>query len=251
MSSKNRAASSEEKQKLRELIEAAGDDLSGEGASFQKVGDDWIAIMKWPDDVTDGGPAQLIIKPIGKMPVGGLSSTVLRQIDFRSAIEMHRDQAAESARHNRVDPEAMRAFERKQLRSALSEGVTKTYLAMLAFEYARAVDRGQSNINDYLSELVGKPVGTVRGHVIRARKEGLLTGSHGKKGGSLSPEADDLCEPYAMAWLDELDKLAGNTTAEGEPLVIETPELPIVVEDTPQKPKRRRPQKAISSSAKT
>ena len=212
-----------DKEKLQSVIKAAGDDW-GDNTVVQLVGDDWIAVMEWPDGTTDGGPSRLIIKPLDKMPVGGLSSTVLRQIDFRGAIESFRDQIAESARHSQVDPDSVRAFERNQLRSALSEGVTDRYLAMLAFEYVRATERGQSNINDYLAELVGKPVGTVRGHLIRARREELLSGTHGRKGGSLSPEAHDLVEPYALAWLAELDRLSR-------------------IED---KPKRRRPQKAIT-----
>lgn len=116
--------------------------------------------------------------------------------------------AIDPERRGQVDREALREFERSQLRSALIEGVTERYLAMLAFEYVRAVDRGQANINDYLAELVGKPVGTVRGHLIRAHRDGLLSGTHGRKGSQLSPTADDLVESYALAWFEELNRLA-------------------------------------------
>lgn len=221
---------SAEQEKLLSVVKAVGDDWGDNPNTVaQDVGDDWVAVMEWPDGATDGGPSKLIIKPLDKMPVGGLSSTVLRQIDFRSAIETFREHIAESARHSQVAPDAVRAFERKQLRSALSEGITDRYLAMLAFEYVRATERGQSNINDYLADLVGKPVGTVRGHLIRARRDGLLSGTHGRKGGSLSPEAHNLVEPYVLAWWAELDRLSG-------------------IED---KPKRRRPQKTKTPRAKT
>lgn len=118
--------------------------------------------------VEDGGPARLVIEPVGKMPVGGLSSTVLRQIDFRDAIERFREEVGASESRS-AQHRAMREFESAQLRAALSEGVTPRYLALLSYEYVRAAERGQANINDYLAELVGKPVGTVRGHLIRAR----------------------------------------------------------------------------------
>lgn len=180
---------------------------------MQQVGDDWVVVMEWPDGVTDGGPSRLVIEPIDKMPVGGLSSTVLRQIDFRGAIDMFRTGIAASesrGTHHR----AMQEFERDQLRSALAEGVTDQYLALLAWHYVQAAERGQANINDYLAEMVGKPVGTVRGHLIRARRDGLLSGTHGRKGGELSSEASDLVEPYALAWVNELGRLSGKSTPE-------------------------------------
>lgn len=216
---------------------------------MQPVGDDWVVVMEWPDGVEDGGPARLVIEPVGRMPVGGLSSTVLRQIDFRSAIDKFRDQVAVSRSRAEIDVAKLKQFERDQLRSALSGGVTPTYLALLSYEYVRATERGQANINDYLAELVGRPVGTVRGHLIRARRDGLLSGTHGKKGGELSEEAEDLIEPYALAWLDEMDRLAGNTR-ESETIKVEMPDLLVAVEEKP-KPKRRRPQKAITPRSET
>lgn len=234
------------KDKIRAVFAAAGEDAS-ENCIVQSVGDDWIAIMEWPEGAEDGGPSRLTMKPLRKMPVGGLSSTVLRQVDFKAAIELFRDQRVASRQHGKVNPEDLRAFERSRLRAALSEGVTDQYLAMLSFEYVRAVDRGQANINDYLAELVGRPVGTVRGHLIRARRDGLLSGTHGRKGGELSPQADDLVEPYAHAWLEEFDRLAGHSSDGDGTLETIQPVLR-AVED---KPTRRRPQKAITPRTAT
>lgn len=182
-----------------------------ERAVVQRVGEDWVAVLEWPDGVTDGGPSRLVIEPIDKMPVGGLSSTVLRQIDFRSAIEGFREVIANSDDGGGLGrdkvAESLRKFECEQLRTAASEGITREYLALLSWHYVRAVERGQLNINYYLADLVGKPVGTVRGHLIRARHEGLLSSTHGKKGGELSNDAEELVEPYALAWTDELGRL--------------------------------------------
>ncbi|OBI54678.1 hypothetical protein A5667_24930 [Mycolicibacterium fortuitum] len=176
---------------------------------MQQLGDDWVVVMEWPEGVENGGPARLVIEPIDKMPVGGLSSTVLRRVDFRSGIEGLRKQIAASAAR-KDETKHLRDFERKQIRSAMSDGVTPGYLALLAWYYVQAADRGQANINEYLAELVGKPVGTVRGHLMRARREGLLSGTHGKKGGELGAEAEELIEPYALAWLDEFSRLSGS-----------------------------------------
>ncbi|OMC13456.1 hypothetical protein A5735_12300 [Mycolicibacter heraklionensis] len=173
---------------------------------MQQLGDDWMVVMEWPDEVDDGGPMRLTVHPISKMPVGGLSSTVLRQIDFRGAIESLRKQRA-SSKQRTHEHEAIRKFESDQLRAALAEGITPSYLALLSSHYVRSAERGQANINDYLAELVGKPVGTVRGHLIRARREGLLSGQHGRKGGELSAEAKQLVEPFSRRWLDELDRI--------------------------------------------
>lgn len=217
---------------------------------MQAIGDDWLVVMEWPEGVEDGGPSRLAVEPVGKMPVGGLSSTVLRQINFRGAIDDFRSQiGSDTRRDNQRD--AMVAFERDQLRSAMSGGVTPGYLALLAWHYVRAAERGQPNINDYLAELVGKPVGTVRGHLIRARRDGLLSGSHGRKGGELSPEADELVEPYALEWLDELDKLNVNSTADRRTVEVEMPDLLRAVDEKRAKPKRRRSRKAIASRAET
>lgn len=192
---------------------------------IQELGDDWVVTMDWPEGVLDGGPARLVIEPKGEMPVGGVSSTVLRRIDFR--------QAASELRANRAAPtfkllRALQDFEQSQLRESLSHGVTDDYLALLSNVYVNAVNRGQPKVNDYLAELIGRPTNTVRGHLWQARNKGLLSRAPGHKGGQLSEEAEALIEPYALAWLAELDKLSGNTGKAA-------------------KPRRTRPQKAIKS----
>jgi hypothetical protein len=143
--------------------------------------------------VEDGGPAKLTIEPIGDMPVGGLSSTVLRQLDFRAATADLRDQVARSSNRNREHA----AYEKasvERLRAALDEGVSEEYLSLLSSAYVRAVNRGQAKVNDYLAETVGKPVSTVRGHLWQARNEGFLTRSPGRKGGQLTSKTTEILE---------------------------------------------------------
>jgi hypothetical protein len=195
---------------------------------MQQVGDEWVVTMEWPDGTENGGPARLVIEPIDKMPVGGLSSTVLRQIDFRDAAERLRDQV-NSNRSRGEDSEAMRLFESGQLQSALSKGAaTDEYLALLSQDYLRRVNAGQEKPVDRIAAELGRSLATVKGHLWQARKRGLLQGgSAGRKGGELSPEAEQLLETYALAWLAELDRLRDVT------------------------PNRRRPQKAITPRTET
>lgn len=185
---------------------------------MQSLGEDWVVVMEWPDGVDNGGPCRLEIKPVGDCPLGGLSSTVVRQIDFRRAVENMREQVASSTQRN-AEHEAVEAWRRGRLRTALAEGVTEHYLVLLSDAYVRTVNRGQANPNDYLAEMAGKSTSTVRGHLWQARKQGFLTGSPGRKGGQLTSEAatilERLDERSADSFFDALEtaRTAKDTTS--------------------------------------
>jgi hypothetical protein len=161
--------------------------------------------MQWAAGVEDGGPRRLTIQPVGGFPVGGLSSTVLRQIDFRKAIEVFRLQIGADLDQDATrtaEASAVANWHAKRLRSVLAGGVTDDYLALLASEYVRAVNRGQARVNDYLAEMAGTPVSTIRGHLGRARRRGFLTGDPGRKGGDLEPEAVKIMERIEDEWAE-------------------------------------------------
>lgn len=160
---------------------------------MQSLGEDWVVVMEWPDGVDNGGPCRLEIKPAGDCPPGGLSSTVVRQIDFRRAVESMREQVSASGQRD-AQHEAVERWRADRLRTALTEGVTEDYLVLLADAYVRAVNRGQVNPNEYLAEMAGKSTSTVRGHLWQARKRGFLTGSPGRKGGQLTNDAASIIE---------------------------------------------------------
>lgn len=178
----------------------------------QRIGE-WLVTMEWPDGTDSGGPSRMVIEPVDKVPVGGLSSTVLRQINFRDARESLRA-SRESAANPAAELEAMREFERDALRSALGKGAASDdYLALLSSVYLNRVGAGQDKPVDRIAEELGRSLATVKGHLWQARKRGLLLGgSAGRKGGELSPEAENLVESYALAWLAELDKISGSET---------------------------------------
>jgi hypothetical protein len=182
---------------------------------MQPVGDDWHVVMEWPEGVEDGGPSKLTIKPVGAYPVGGLSSTVLRQIDFRKAIDALRQQIAEDQERDEwrsAEMAAVADWHAKRLRSVLAGGVTDDYLALLASEYVRAVNRGQARVNDYLAAMAGTPVSTIRGHLGRARRREFLTGDPGRKGGDLEPEAVTIMERIENEWADALGEAIADAT---------------------------------------
>jgi hypothetical protein len=135
----------------------------------------------------------LLIEPVGTCPVGGLSSTVLRQINFQLATEGLRAQVLTPARRGkaRENYEKRRA---ERLREALSGGVTDEYLALLSSAYVSAVNRGQARPNDYRADMIGKTTSTVRGHLWQAPKQGYLTGSAGRVGGQLTSKATEILE---------------------------------------------------------
>lgn len=156
---------------------------------------DWVVKMEWPEGVESGGPGVLVIEPADpdNYPAGGISSTVLRGIDFRAALETLRRQLAASERWE-VAGERHESDRAERLKDALAQGVTDDYLALLSAAYVSAVNRGQGKPLDYLAEAVGKTASTVKGHLWQARKKDLLQGSAGRAGGQLTPKAKGLLE---------------------------------------------------------
>lgn len=156
---------------------------------------EWVVRMEWPEGVQSGGPGVLVIEPADpdSYPVGGLSSTVLRQVDFRGAADQLRAQLATEQRQDK-ELERYEQDLSKRLRKALSHGVTEEYLALLASAYVSAVNRGQEKPSEHLAGMVGKTTSTVKGHLWQSRKKGLLTGSAGRKGGQLTHRAKAILE---------------------------------------------------------
>ncbi|MEU6921293.1 hypothetical protein [Streptomyces sp. NPDC046631] len=153
----------------------------------------WVVEMQWPHGVTQGGPAVLVVRPKGGTgyPPGGISSTVLRQIDFKEAGEALRRQTRVSGQRAQIR-EQYEAERTERLRQAATQGVTDEYLALLASAYVGYINQGGTGPLAHLAERVCKSQSTVKGHLWQARKRGLLTGSAGRAGGALTQKASEL-----------------------------------------------------------
>ncbi|NKS00463.1 hypothetical protein GS528_04780 [Rhodococcus hoagii] len=169
--------------------------MSAERHVTLDLGAEWVVEMVWPEGDTQGGPVELLVRPSDpeSYPVGGLSSTVLRTVDFRAAAAQLQRQLANADRWNRRSDE-YEAGRIERIRDALSKGISDEYLALLSSAYVSRVNKGQSKPVEQLADELGKSLQTIRGHLWQARKRGLLTGSAGRKGGHLTPEATAVLE---------------------------------------------------------
>lgn len=152
--------------------------------------------MTWREGDYEGGPLGMWIRPADpeSPPSGGISSTVLRSIDFRKAKAKLVDDLARNPEgwrgHLKKAKQASSAARVERLRHEMAGGVNRpSYLALLASDYIHRVQDGQHKPVEHLAEDLGKPLQTVRGHLWQSRKRGFLLGSPGRKGGVLSPEA--------------------------------------------------------------
>lgn len=150
-----------------------------------ELGEQWVVEMTWPDGVTDGGPSALTLRPADpeNPPEDGISPMLLREISFSEARARLRSQGAPV-------PDVSDAL----LRRFLAAGVSPTYLALLASRYVRVTNEGQAHPQEVLAEVIRKTPSTVKGHLWQARKAGLLAGSAGRAGGTLTAEARRLIQ---------------------------------------------------------
>jgi hypothetical protein len=155
----------------------------------QRVGP-WQVALGWPDDADQGGPVAVMIKPYADATddelIGGLSSTVLRHIDFRAAREKWLE-----AKSKYLDPQdGMGQLRADQLRQILErDGVTDTYLAFLANAYVQLTRAGERSVARKLAEMTGRSPDTMKQHLHRVRREKMLTAISGKAGGQLTERA--------------------------------------------------------------
>lgn len=192
---------------------------------------EWVAEMQWPEGETQGGPAVLVIYPADPdaCPAGGLSSTVLRDVDFGYA----RDKLRASLSNSKRWEHARRRTE-DALSSLLAEhaggAITSEYLALLSRVYVGAVQDGLDKPLDHLAVLTGNSASAIKNHLWQATRKGLLERSPGRAGGHLTSKGRAVLASVVSEVVDTI--------------AVEMP--PRVAE-----PKRRRSQKAIAPSAET
>jgi predicted component of type VI protein secretion system len=126
----------------------------------------------------------------------GISSTVLRRIDFAGLSELWR-----ASRDVGIAMDDLRAA----LRSAATQGVTDGYLALLSAAYVTLVQAGRPSVTVALADLVGRQPETIRQHLVRARNAGMLTSVRGAAGGQLTDKARSVLGQFDDELFDRSD----------------------------------------------
>lgn len=139
----------------------------------------WLVEMTWPEGVAYGGPVELHVRPADpdNPPEGGISQTILRQVDFRAATRDLRRDRIVVGRDGASDD---------KLRELAAQGLTDAYLVVVSDKYARLVGAGVEHPMQVIAEIIGRSESTVKGHLWQARKRGILTGGPGRAGGHLT-----------------------------------------------------------------
>lgn len=161
--------------------------MAVEKTAEQQIGP-WTVWMKWDDEADQGGPMRLVIEPsddaIPEQISGGISSTVLRQVNFREAAEQWRRETPGTV---------LEEYFRERLKELLqNEGVSEKYLAYLASVYVGMVKAGERGITSKLADAIGRRPDTIKAHLKAARKHELLTVIPGTAGGQLTDKAKDI-----------------------------------------------------------
>ncbi|WP_018687036.1 hypothetical protein [Actinokineospora enzanensis] len=155
----------------------------------------WQVSLRWPKGTDQGGPwyMEVRVDPTAapEDAVGGISSTVLRQVDFRQAADAWRRlRGAPSSEVDRLRTIASAADDlSKIIRPLVNDGLTDEYLAWLATAYVTFVEAGVDSVTGHLSDVVRRQPDTIRSHLKEARNRGLLTAVKGRAGGQLTDEA--------------------------------------------------------------
>jgi hypothetical protein len=164
---------------------------------------EWTAEMQWPNGVTQGGPAVLVIHPTkadpdNRCPPGGLSQTLLRDIDFKDALDKLREHLARSKRWDRARRENHDRLT-ALLVDASGGAITEEYLALLSRVYVGAVNQGQDKPLDYLADITGNSAAAIKNHLWRATRELFLERSPGRAGGRVTDKAARTLVPILNA----------------------------------------------------
>lgn len=158
---------------------------------------EWVAEMQWPEGETSGGPAVLVIYPSDpdNCPPGGLSQTVLRDVDFKNALDRLRSSLSNSKRWERARQRSEDVLTSLLAEHAALGASTPEYLALLARVYVDAVNNGQDKPLEHLSTLTDKSASAIKNHLWQATRKGLLERSPGRAGGHLTAKGREVLAP--------------------------------------------------------
>lgn len=156
---------------------------------------EWVCEMEWPEGERQGGPRTLVIRPSNpnNYPTGGISSTLLREIDFRQALKRLRRRLDFNERFEKRREKAREAG-LARLRRFVGTGITDEYLVVLSREYLRAVDDGVAKPLEFLAKETGQSHAAIKNHLWQATRRGLLQRNPGRAGGTLTERAREILQ---------------------------------------------------------
>ncbi|WP_421843662.1 hypothetical protein [Mycobacterium sp.] len=155
--------------------------------------DEWTADMTWYEGDRNG-PGELVVRATDpdKRPAGGVSQTVLREIDFTKVVDAIRGTQVVAESIPKINWETIGI----ELADMSASGISDEYLAMLSVAYSASSKRPKPL--EFLGELSGKSPAAIKNHLWQATRKGLLERSPGRAGGSVTLKAIGL--------LDHLDR---------------------------------------------
>ncbi|MCX5203305.1 hypothetical protein OG897_17865 [Streptomyces sp. NBC_00237] len=163
-----------------------------EGLEVVQFRDSWWITMWWPEGAVSGGPQKIVIEAAPDAPPGdvarGISTTVLRRMDLAEAVRKAQETAPTSPPWQAQEG---RLVELAALAGRLlgEEGVSQRYLSVLCLTYRDLVDKGVQAPVPWLAEQVGRKPDSIKDHLKKARRDGLLTSRAGRAGGDLTEVA--------------------------------------------------------------
>ena len=165
---------------------------------------EWTVQMQWPNRVTQGGPAVLIIHPSdadsdNESPAGGITQTLLREVDFKDALDALREGIGSSERRRQTSDDNQRRVTELLKEHAALGVITDVYMALLARAYVGAVNQGQAKPLEYLATLTDKSEAAIKNHLWRATRKGFLERTPGRAGGRVTDKAASTLIPVLNA----------------------------------------------------
>ena len=163
--------------------------------------DEWTAEMSW-DDEDRNGPSELKVRLTDprKRPSGGISQTVLREIDLAGAVSLVRAIPEGDGVPQEIDWEKTGA----KLIDLSAGGINDNdeYLAALSWAYSSAANSPKPV--EKLAEVTGKSIATIKSHLWHATRNGFLERSPGRAGGAVTVKAVEVLSQLA----DKVDESA-------------------------------------------
>lgn len=148
---------------------------------------EWTAEMTWHDDDRHG-PTGLVVRPTNpnNRPPGGLSQTVLREVNFAAATEEMRETESVAAKVPQIDWNVIG----DELSELAQRGPSDDYyLARLSQVYCAA---HTPKPLEYLATLTGKSTAAIKSHLWHATRNGLLERTPGRAGGRLTAKTMEI-----------------------------------------------------------